>query len=358
MNKLTLGVVGLGEGRSIISAALASKMWQLGNICDLNESLCQQRLDEFNLQNYTTSYNEMLEDPDIDVIGIYTPDHLHSQHIKLALKAGKHVICTKPLMTSLDEANELLEIQSKSGKQVFVGQSSRYFEPMIRQNKDYEDGNHGELVTVETQYVTDGRWFLEKPWTMKGDFSWMYGFMIHAVDLAVWYLPEIESVYGLGYVSENTKSYNLDMPDMMNFILKDMNGKIANVKGIYAEPTFSTDVEQSVSCTLKGSRGISRAGYPKLNYYSNFDALHTGTTLEKYDDRYNYYFRFEGETHHAGEYQNYLEYFYRCIEEGIIPKPDMKEGIRTLAVMEAMTLSMKDGCVVRVKDILSRRGLQ
>ena len=107
-----LGILGLGEGRSVISAALSSPHWEIGNICDLNESLCQQRCKEFGLTDYTTRYEDLLRDPQIDVIGIYTPDQLHSLHIRMALEAGKDVICTKPLMTSLEDANELLMFSS------------------------------------------------------------------------------------------------------------------------------------------------------------------------------------------------------------------------------------------------------
>ena len=151
MNKqLTMGVLGLGEGRSVISAVQNSKYWKLGNICDLNEQLCKERAAEFHLDKYTTDYEDMLKDPDIDVIGIYTPDQLHAKHIMMALEAGKHVVCTKPLMVDLTMANALLDAQEKTGKRVLIGQSSRYFEAAMHQRHDYEKGRHGELVTVET----------------------------------------------------------------------------------------------------------------------------------------------------------------------------------------------------------------
>src|SRR3954452_21516100 len=126
--KLRLGVVGLGEGRSIMSAALKSELWELVRICDLNEELCKERAAEFRFANYTTSYDEMLADESIDVIGIYTPDPLHATHIKRALDAGKHAICTKPLFDNLADAHLLIEAQKKNGKHVMVGQSSRFFE--------------------------------------------------------------------------------------------------------------------------------------------------------------------------------------------------------------------------------------
>lgn len=356
-HKLTMGVLGLGEGRSIISAVLQSDVWKLGNICDLNEELCKERCREFGLEHYTTSYEEMLRDPAIDVIGIYTPDQLHATHVKMALEAGKDVICTKPLMISLDEADSLLKVQKKTGRTVFVGQSSRYFEPAKRQREDYLAGKHGDLVTLETHYISDSRWFLDRAWSHQKGFSWMYNFMIHAVDLAVWYLPEIEEVYGLSVVSENTREFGLEVPDTLKFLLKNKDGRFASVTGAYATPTLGSAVEQSISCTLRGTKGISRAGYPKLKYYTNFQPLQKTAQLQEFDELHSYYFRFESETHHAGEYQNYIEYFAQEIEAGRTPKPDLKEGIRTLAVMEAMEEAMKTSKVVSVADILKQRGI-
>jgi predicted dehydrogenase len=103
---LNIGILGLGEGRSTMSAALQSKKLHLKVICDRNEDLCKQRCKEFNFSNYTTSYDDLLNDEAIDIIAIYTPDHLHADHIKAALEAGKHVVCTKPFIDDLGRAQE------------------------------------------------------------------------------------------------------------------------------------------------------------------------------------------------------------------------------------------------------------
>jgi predicted dehydrogenase len=75
----------------------------------------------------------MLDDESIDVIAIYTPDHLHAEHIQQALMHNKHVVCTKPFIDDLSRAKELILLQQKTAKKVFVGQSSRFFEPAMRQ---------------------------------------------------------------------------------------------------------------------------------------------------------------------------------------------------------------------------------
>src|SRR5437879_1675703 len=105
---LRLGILGLGEGRSTMSAALQSDKLELKMICDAKPELCRQRAKEFDFPHFTTDYRQMLDDPDIDAIAIYTPDHLHAEHVKMALLHNKHVVCTKPFIDDLSKANELL----------------------------------------------------------------------------------------------------------------------------------------------------------------------------------------------------------------------------------------------------------
>jgi predicted dehydrogenase len=188
---LNIGILGLGEGRSTMSAAINSSKINLKMICDQNLETCRQRADEFKMYEYTTEYEDMLKDDEIDIIAIYTPDHLHAEHIKLALQHGKHVICTKPFIDDLSKAKDLLALQQQTGKKVFVGQSSRFFEPYKRQRKDFEEGVIGELITVESHYNADHRWFLEKKWALEKSFKWLYGGLSHPVDFIRYYLPNI-----------------------------------------------------------------------------------------------------------------------------------------------------------------------
>jgi len=351
-----LGVVGLGEGRSILSAALQSERWNLVSMCDINPDMCKLREQEFGFDRWTTRYEDLLEDASVDVIAIYTPDQLHYAHIKQALEAGKHVICTKPLLVSLDGAGELIELSRSTGKHVFVGQSSRFFEPMIRQRQDYEAGKHGELQTVEAHYITDARWFLKKGWSRQAGFSWMYNFMIHAVDLVRWYMPSVNEVMGFGRCSANSKEHGIEAFDSLRFLLRDDEGRIATAFGNYTLPSLGKAAEPAIGCTLRGTNGSSRAEYSNLQYHTHFAG--EGRKTQRFDEKHAYYFRFEGESHHAGEYQNYIEYFAECLDRGTAPLPDIREGVRTIALVEAMLLSAsEDGRRVTVQEILDRHGI-
>jgi len=351
----TLGILGLGEGRSTISAALNSEKIRLKTICDVNEELCKHRAKEFQFSNYTTRYQDMLDDPEIEIIAIYTPDHLHADHVSLALKHGKHVVCTKPFIDDLSRAQELIDLSKQTGKRVFVGQSSRFFEPMKRQRKDYEEGQIGELITIEAYYHADHRWFLEKPWSLQQSFKWLYGGLSHPTDFIRWYLPNIEEVMGYGMLSANGQNSGLKNPDTMHFIFRATDGRIARVSGAYTGPVQPVTRDSEMSCILRGTQGCSQGDYMDLRY-----AITTKDGEEKiitWEHKLKHYFRFEGKSHHAGEYQNYLEYFADSLENGFTAYPDIQEGIGTIVLLQAMDRSLQTGQPVKIKSILQEFNL-
>jgi len=351
-----MGVIGLGEGRSIMSAALQSERWELAQVCDLNEELCRERAKEFGFDSWTTSYEEMLTNDAIDVIAIYTPDQLHFAHIKQAVAAGKHVICTKPVLPSLADAASLLAFMQQTDRKLFVGQSTRYFEPMLHQRRDFEAGKHGELSVVEAYYITDGRWFLDKSWSRQQGFSWFHGFMIHAVDLVRWYVPDVAEVSGYAVTSANTKAFGLEAWDSLRFVARNEAGQIATIAGDYALPALGQHAQSQIGCVLRGTQGATRAEYSNLSYYTHFDGEEP--KVQTFEDKAPYYFRFENRSHHAGEYQNYIEYFADCLDNGKQPLPDAREAVHTLALMEAMTRSVhRGGQPVKLAEVVGEYGL-
>ena len=353
---LGLGVLGLGEGRSIISAGVNSELWNVVQMCDINAQLGAERCREFSLspERFTTSLDDLLANKAVDVVGIYTPDHIHAEHTIKALQAGKHVICTKPFLNDLSRAKDVLAAQQKSGRHVFVGQSTRFFAPFNRQREHFQTGAFGELNTIETAYNADHRWFLEKPWAKQPAFKWLFGGLSHPVDLARWYLPDIEEVMGYSSLSENGKAGGLKNDDTFHFILKTASGKIARISGCYSCPIVPSQRDSGMTCILRCANGASQADYPELRYSWKAGGQ---SVIERFEEQEDYYFRFEGRSHHAGEYQNYIEYFARCLATGKTPKPDAREGVVTIALLEAMEETCRRGVPVKVKDVLVKHGL-
>jgi predicted dehydrogenase len=352
-----LGVLGLGEGRSVLSAALSAPEWEIGMLCDLSETLCRERCREFGEMPWTTCYEEMLARDDIDVIAIYTPDPFHAPHMLQALEAGKHVICTKPLLDDLSPGPALLKAQRAAGKQVMVGQSTRFVESMMRQRADFEAGRLGALVSVEAKYIHDHRSYMAGKWgpELSKTMNWVYLGLSHPVDLVRWYLPEIEEVFAYGSLSPWASKSGLQKPDSIHAVLKSATGVISQVSGIYGVPEHHPERDALKTCTLRGTEGTSTSDYPQLRYSRNLDG-HEPEWIP-FPELNDYYYRFGGYCHHAGEFENYLRHFAHSLKRGESPQPDLADGLRSVAVMKALERSMDTGLPVRISKIIDEYSL-
>lgn len=137
----------------------------------------------------------------------------------------------------------------------------------------------------------------------------------------------------------------------MHFIFRAKDGRVARVSGVYTSPIQPTYRESGMSTVLRGTEGANQADYQELRY-----AITNKRGEEKIitwgDKALKHYFRFEGQSHHAGEYQNYLEYFADSITHGFTAYPDIKEGIGTAALLQAMDKCLSTGKPVLISEIL------
>jgi len=232
-----------------------------------------------------------------------------------------------------------------------VGQSSRFFAPFARQRKHFESGVFGDIITLEAYYNADHRWFLKKGWAKTEAFKWLYGGLSHPVDLVRWYLPDIAEVMGYSSLSKNGRELGLKNDDTFQFIYKSASGIPARVSGTYNSPVIPLERDSNMSCILRCANGASQGDYYDLRYAWKIGEQ---SVVETFEDKDDYYFRFGGHSHHAGEYQNYIEYFARCIAAGETPKPDVSEGIVSVALMQAMEESCASSRPVKLREVLAR----
>lgn len=144
-------------------------------------------------------YKQLLDDPEIDVVHVLTPNKFHFQMSKEALEAGKHVVCEKPLSMTYEEGKELLKVARKSGKCYELNHNMRYY-PMVKQAREcVQEGHGGDIRLVNGVYLQD--WlFLEQ------DYNWRVvaeeGGVSRAVaDIGTHCLDMVQHVTGLSITS-------------------------------------------------------------------------------------------------------------------------------------------------------------
>ena len=144
--QLNVGILGCGPIAQAAHFESANKARNatLHAICDVAEDLRARMAATHAPKKHFSSYDEMLADPELDAVIVATSDAFHVQASIAALKAGKHVLCEKPLGVSVEEVEELRKVVKASGKVLQVGNMKR-FDPGIQSAKAFIDGEMGEM---------------------------------------------------------------------------------------------------------------------------------------------------------------------------------------------------------------------
>ncbi len=289
----------------------------------------------------TDTFASLLDRSDVDIVAIYTPDHLHAEQIEAAFLAGKHVICTKPLVNDVRVADRLLAAAAKSGKRLQVGQSTRFYEPFLRMREVFDAGQLGEAEAVDAHYHHRMDWYYKKsPWSIE-DTHWAYLGLSHPVDLVRQYLGAIRQVHAVGSLTSLGRQHGLVKPDVIAANLVSDDGRIGRVFGNYGIHELHRG-RSLIECHLHGSKGAALARYPDLRLTYN-----TSEGIEIDEDYTHamagYYYRHELKGMHYGEFCNIADSFAAAILSGEKNSPDLEEGLETVRVMDAIVRSLESG---------------
>jgi predicted dehydrogenase len=159
MKKLKTAVFGTGfMGRVHTEGIRRLGNVEVAAIAASTEQKARKFADELGVEGASGDYRTLLADPSIDAVHICTPNALHFPMAMAALGAGKHVLCEKPLATSVSEAEQLVAKAAESGLSNCTFQNLRYY-PLVQQiRRMREAGELGEIYAVQGTYSQD--WLL------------------------------------------------------------------------------------------------------------------------------------------------------------------------------------------------------
>jgi predicted dehydrogenase len=169
MKTIKTAIIGTGfMGRVHLEAARRCEFVEVAAIAGRNTDAARRLGAGFSVPTIAADYRDLLRDPAIDSVHICTPNAQHFPMAKAALQAGKHVICEKPLATSVEEAEELVSLAARQGLRNCVCHNLRYY-PMVQQMRRMrEAGDLGEILAVQGTYFQD--WLLyETDWNWRID---------------------------------------------------------------------------------------------------------------------------------------------------------------------------------------------
>lgn len=151
--ELRVGVLGCGPiaQAAHFESATKARNVRLHAICDVAEDLLARMAATHAPDRTFTSYEAMLADPDLDAVVIATADAFHVQASLMALRAGKHVLCEKPIGVAVEEVEELAEAVRASGLVLQVGHMKR-FDAGIQSARDFVQGEMGQMLALKAWY--------------------------------------------------------------------------------------------------------------------------------------------------------------------------------------------------------------
>jgi predicted dehydrogenase len=168
--QLTKQTIGVGvAGTGFIGPAhiegLRRNGIQVLGLAESSQEKAEQKAAGLGIPRAYGSLEEMLADPDIDVVHLATPNYLHYSHAKAALLAGKHVVCEKPLSINAVESAELVELAAEKKLVNAVNFNIRMY-PLVQQARSMvQSGELGDMFILQGSYLQD--WLL-----LPTDWNW------------------------------------------------------------------------------------------------------------------------------------------------------------------------------------------
>ena len=150
-----IAIVGLGFGAEFIPIHQAHPNANLVAVCRRNEAEMNAVADEFNIEKRYTDYDELLKDPEIDAVHINSPIPDHAPQSIKALRAGKHVMCTVPMATTIEECEELCKAVDETGLKYMMAETVVYSREFLFIKELYDKGELGKLQYLAASHPQD-----------------------------------------------------------------------------------------------------------------------------------------------------------------------------------------------------------
>lgn len=311
--------------------------------CDIVPERAEEMVDLYGGKAYT-DYKDVLAIDEIDAIVVCTPNYLHAPITIAALKAGKHVLCEKPMATSAAEAEAMIKAAKEAGKFLMIGHNQRLMPPHVKAKEILQSGKLGRVLTFKTTFGHAGpeSWCVDKSlktWFFQKDKAFvgaMGDLGVHKADLMRWLLGE-EIVEVGAFVATLDKRYEngelINVDDNATVILRTESGIIGN---LVASWTYRGGEDNGT--ILYCEKGVMRIGYDP-----DWQVQITYRNGEK-----EYYSVGAIATNERQVTSHVSETFVDCIVNNRPPEISGEEGYKALKIILACLESNATGRIVRV----------
>lgn len=280
--------------------------------------------------SFFSDYHRLLKE-DIDAVIICSENARHRPLAVASAQAGKHILCEKPIATTIYDAKVMLEVARRRKIKFQTAFPCRFSTPLMRVKELVEDGTIGEVLAVKAtnQGIMPGGWFVQKKESCGGA---VMDHTVHVVDLLRWILKkEVKDVYA----EIDTRFYRLPVDDCATLTMELDGGIFATLDPSWSRPSRSYPAWADLTMDFIGTKGTVSADIfnQKLTLYNN--------------DRVRASWEYWGDDMDSG----LIHEFINSIRENRTPAVTGEDGLRALEVTLAAYESARKKKTVSVKPV-------
>jgi predicted dehydrogenase len=323
-SRLGIAVIGAGRAGMIHARNFAAGRIPGVGLAMLVEPLAESRrvaCEELRLERACADYREALRDPAVDAVIVATPSALHCEIVVAAARAGRHVLCEKPMAMNAAECDQMLAAIEQAGVTLQIGFMRRFDAGFVAAKQRVDAGDIGRVVSVKS--LTHGP-TIPKPWMYdirksNGPLSEVNS---HDIDTVRWLSgSEFDEVYAIAgnYRSPDAREQYPDFYD--NVILSarlhsGMQGCICGAQGVM----YGYDAR----CEILGEKGLITVGSLAANTVAAYTADgSTSAIVRSWQQLFLDAYRAEDED------------FVRCVREQCPPRAGGQDGKAAVMVVNA-----------------------
>lgn len=197
-NKLKVANIGMKFGMCHVEGAMNYGA-EIAAICDCDEENLRFAGERYGIpeEKRFTDYMDIVRNEDINVVTVAIPDQQHKKVSCDLLRAGKNVLCEKPLALTRDDIEEIIKTADESGAKFMVGQICRFTPAFEKAKEIIESGTIGEVYFAESEYAHDYMKLCDT-WRADPDRHGVIGGGCHAIDLLRWLVGDPKEVFAYG----------------------------------------------------------------------------------------------------------------------------------------------------------------
>lgn len=298
MKKLKVGLIGagfMGKAHVVAYSNMPKFFWPapavpvLKTICDINPEIAEDAKDRFGFEEFCTDWHDIINDPEIDIVSVCTPNDSHAEISIAALKAGKHVLCEKPIAATPEDSKAMAEAAKEVKKDGIISMCAyqyRRVPAIVLAKKFIDEGSIGKILNVRATYLQS--WSADP----SSPLSWRFQKKIagagtlgdiasHVIDISQYLAGDIKEVVStvetyikerpvqeggvdlLGTVKlgDDAKKVAVDVDDENLFLVKFKSGAIGSIeatRNAWGRNNF-------ITVEVHGTEGSIAFNYERLN---------------------------------------------------------------------------------------------